>query len=248
VISQSTIKFRERMGMPARRFKALLLMVVTAGGVALTACVVAASTPTDLSGVWMIEQPVSALKTAEGSTPPLLPDAQRLYETRLAARRAGDTSFDQTTWCAAPGIPRLMFIPYPFQIILGPRRALFLYEWDRWARVVDLVSSDLEVVYPVSLGVATGHRQGSTLVIKTAGLKDGTLLDSAMPHSEELKLTERLRLLNRNRLENRLTFDDPRVFSRPWETVVTYRRQPADSTFKEDVCLDRIKQGESAIK
>jgi len=223
-------------------------MVVAAGGVALAACAVTASTPTDLSGVWMIEQPVSVLKTTSGNTPPLLPDAQHLYETRLAARRAGDTSFDQTTWCAAPGMPRLMFMPYPFQIIVGPRRAVFLYEWDRWARVVDLISSSLEVVYPVSLGVATGSWQGSTLVIETVGLKDTTLLDSAMPHSEELRLTERLHLLSRDRLENHVTFDDPRVFSRPWETVVTYRRQPRGSTIREDVCLDRIKQGAPAIK
>jgi hypothetical protein len=113
---------------------------------------------------------------------------------------------------------------------------------------VDLVSSELDIVYPVSLGVATGHWEGSTLVIKTMGLKDTTLLDSAMPHSEELVVTERLRLLDRGRLENRITFEDPRVFSRPWETVVIYRRQPRGSTLKEDVCLDRIKHGEPAIR
>jgi hypothetical protein len=223
-------------------------MAVTAGAFALATCVMAAGAPTDLSGIWMIEQPVAVLKTTEGSPPPLLPDARKTYESRLAARRTGDTSFDQTTWCAAPGVPRLMYLPYPFQIMMGPKRAVFLFEWDRWARVVDLVSSELDVVYPVSLGVATGHSEGSTLVIKTVGLKDTTLLDSAMPHSEQLVVTERLRLLDRNRLENRISFQDRHVFSRPWETVVTYRRQPRGSTLKEDVCLDRIKRGEPAIK
>jgi hypothetical protein len=73
-----------------------------------------------------------------------------------------------------------------------------------------------------------------------------TVMDSyGLPHSDDLIMTERYRLLGDNVLENRMRFEDPETFSEPWETVVTYRRQSA--RLQEDVCLDRIKQGEPAI-
>jgi hypothetical protein len=80
-------------------------------------------------------------------------------------------------------------------------------------------------------------------MINTVGLMHETLMDSAgLPHSDELVMTEHLRLRDDNTLENRIRFEDPLTFSRPWETVVTYHRQ-AGARLKEDVCLDRIKQG-----
>jgi hypothetical protein len=39
-------------------------------------------------------------------------------------------------------------------------------------------------------------------------------------------------------LEDRITIEDPAYFKRPWDSVVTYKRQPA-ALFPEDVCLDR---------
>ena len=38
---------------------------------------------------------------------------------------------------------------------------------------------------------------------------------------------------------DRIMIEDPATFSRPWEAVVTYKRQP-DAIFAEDVCLDRL--------
>jgi hypothetical protein len=55
-----------------------------------------------------------------------------------------------------------------------------------------------------------------------------------------MKLTERLRLVDADTLEDRITIDDAAYFRRPWDAVVTYKRQPA-ALFSEDVCLDRLK-------
>ena len=67
-----------------------------------------------------------------------------------------------------------------------------------------------------------GHWEGNTLVIRTVGLIDATVMDaSGLPHSERLTLTERLRVLPDLRLEDRITIDDPENYSRPWETVLT---------------------------
>jgi len=53
---------------------------------------------------------------------------------------------------------------------------------------------------------------------------------------------ERLRLKDKNTPEDRITITDPKVFTRPWEAVVLYKRV-ANETFTEDVCLDRKAAG-----
>lgn len=197
----------------------------------------------DLNGVWLIEQEVTALRTAEGEEPPLLPAAKAVYEQHLEDRRNNDPYFDRATWCASPGVPRLLLVDHPFEIMVDKRQVGFFFEWNRWVRLVDMSGAELELYYPLSFGVPSGHwEEDGTLVVNTVGLMHETLMDSSgLPHSDDLVMTERLSLIDANTLENRIRFEDPLTFSRPWETVVTYRRQPG--RLAEDVCLDRIKQG-----
>jgi len=54
-----------------------------------------------------------------------------------------------------------------------------------------------------------------------------------------MKVTEHIRLLDHNTLQDRITIEDPAYFTRPWDAVVTYKRQPP-ALFPEDVCLDRL--------
>jgi len=76
-------------------------------------------------------------------------------------------------------------------------------------------------------------------VAETTNLSDRTLLDDLVPHTQDMKVTERLRLLDPDTLEDRITIDDPVYFTRPWDAVLTYKRQPA-ALFPEDACLDRL--------
>jgi len=238
-----------REAMPASALNIAGLAAVFAMALAAHAHAATADGHDAFSGVWMIEHPVTAVKAVDSHDPPLLPEARKVYESHLAARRAGDTSYDSVSWCAGAGVPRLMFAPYPFELLVQPRRVAFLYQWNHWARTVDMAAKQLDVPYPISIGIAVGHWEGATLIIETTGLRDSTLLDSAgLPHSDEMKLTERLRLLGPDRLEDRITIDDAKTFSRPWRTAVTYRRKPEGAVIKEDVCLDRIKKGEPAIR
>ena len=202
-----------------------------------------------LSGVWLVEKPVFRVETLAKSPPPFKPEAAKIYQARIAARRAGDTSFDSGTWCASLGVPRITFVPYPFEIVVRPKQVAFLYEWNWWARVVDMSGAALDVISPTSMGVATGKWEGDVLVVQTKGLEDATLVDSAgAPHSERMTVTERFQLRGADLLEDRIKIDDPETFTRPWETLVTYRRQPPDTVIREDVCLDRIRAGEPSVK
>ena len=204
----------------------------------------------DLSGVWEVAGKAPELRTVEGKAPPLTSEAQKLYEERRAKWKAGDLSYDPTAKCVSPGMPRVLYLPYPFQIIQRSKRITFLFEWNYWNRHVDMSGKALEAAYPLSLGESLGHWEGDTLVIRTNGLRaDNTMLDAAgLPHSEELTLTEHLRLIEGGkRLEDRIRFEDPRTFTQPWETVVKFNRLPDTYEIKMDICLDRTDAGRAAV-
>ena len=99
---------------------------------------------------------------------------------------------------------------------------------------------------PTTMGFPVGQFEGDTLVIRTVGLTDTTVLDaSGLPHSDQMVLTERLRVLPDGRLENRMTIEDPDTFTGAWETVLTFHRDPT-ARVTDDICPDRLARGEPA--
>jgi len=208
----------------------------------------AVATP-DFNGVWQVEKAIQELKTVDGKTPPLKPEAAKVYEEHKKQWKAGDLSFDPTAKCISPGLPRMLYLPYPFEIVQAQNKLVYLFEWNYWNRRVYLTDKVKEVPYPLSLGQSQGKWQGDTLVIKTTDLRaDNTLLDSAgMPRSESMTITEKMRLVNPNTLEVRFTIDDPETFTRPWDTVVHFKKLSQNSEIKEDICLDRLDAGKPAV-
>jgi len=209
----------------------------------------AAMAAPNFNGVWQAEKSVQELHTADGKIPPLKPEAAKVYEEHKHQWKSGDLSFDPTAKCIAPGLPRMLYLPYPFEIVQRPQKLTYLFEWNYWNRHVYLTDKAKEVPYPLSLGLSHAQWQGNTLVINTTDLRaDNTLLDSAgMPHSDSMKVTERLRLVDNNTLEDRITIDDPDTFMQPWDTVIRFKRQTKTTNVKEDICLDRIDAGKPAV-
>ena len=204
--------------------------------------------PEVLSGIWVPDAAPQQLVTLDGSTPPLKEEAAKVYAVRMRRRATGDTSFDQTTWCAAPGMPRMLTMPYPFEIRSDGDFMAFIHGWYRWFRVVDLSGGAVDPPLPLAMGFPVGRWEGDTLVIRTVGLIDATVLDAAgMPHSEMMTLTERLRVLNDGKLENRLRIEDPETFTKAWEAVLYFHRDPSAQII-DDVCPDRIADGQPAVR
>jgi hypothetical protein len=205
-----------------------------------------ARTPADLLGIWVPDAAPREL-TADGAAPPLTEAAAALHAEHKQRFAAGDAGYDPTTWCAGPGMPRILTMPYPFEIRRTGDHLAFIHGWYRWFRAVDLNGPDVvDPPLPLTLGFPVGRFEGDTLVIRTVGLTDSTVLDaSGLPHSDQMVLTERLRVLPDGRLENRLTIEDPETFTRAWETVLTFHRDPA-ARVTDDICPDRMARGEPA--
>ena len=100
-----------------------------------------------------------------------------------------------------------------------------------------------EALIGTQMGHARGRWEGDVLVVETNEFADYKLIDGLIQTSDELKLVEHFRLKDKNTLEHRITISDPMTFTKPWDVVLTYRRQP-DEAMAEDVCLERKHAGE----
>lgn len=208
----------------------------------------AAAQPAAIEGTWIPETYSERLFTTDGATPPLNAEGAALYAERSAQRGDRDRQYDRTVWCAGAGIPRLMFMPYPFEIRADGEYVGFVYGWYRWHRVVDMTNAPVDPILPKTMGYPLGNWESDTLVVKTVGLSDETILDAmGLPQSDEMTLTERVRALPDGRLEVRFTIDDPRFYSRPWDAVMTYRRA-SNVIVGDDVCPDRLVAGQPSVR
>jgi hypothetical protein len=143
-------------------------------------------------------------------------------------------------------MPRILTMRYPLEIRADANRIAFIHGWYRWFRIVDLGPGTVDPPLPLTMGFPVGRWEGSTLVIRTGGLIDTTVMDaSGLPHSEQLTLTEHLRVLPDGRLEDRIDIADPENYTKGWETVLTFHRDAA-ARVSDDVCPDRMARGEPA--
>ena len=196
----------------------------------------AAAAP-DFSGVWLLSAQVSALKTSDGKAPPLRPEARAVYEQHRTAAGKGDYSFDGMTHCLPPGLPRLMLVHEPFEILQKPQVLYFVHQLNRLPRRAYFGESLPTDPDPHYLGYSVAHWDGDTLVIESTGFDDRTLLDNAgLPHSDALHLTERYRLSpDGSRLRLNFIVDDPKTFTQPWSAQVQFVKQPGRE-LTEEVC------------
>jgi len=128
------------------------------------------SGPDALLGIWVPDAAPRARLTSDGSSPPLTPEASKLYAERRQRVARGDASFDPTTWCAEPGMPRILTMPYPLEIRTDGNRVAFIHGWYRWFRIVDLGDGTVDPPLPLTMGFPVGRWEGGTLVIRTPGL------------------------------------------------------------------------------
>lgn len=184
--------------------------------------------PRDLSGVWMERQEATAFSAED---PPLLPWAREKF---LAAKpgygpRATSDSQDPILNCAPPGVPRIMLIPFPMQIVQTPSEVIMLFEYDHFVRHIFLDRREHPRNTNFSwMGDSIGHWEGDTLVVDTTGLNDKTWLDQVgHPHSDSLHVVERIRRVDHDTLEDDLTIDDPRAYAKPWTGLQVFKLKPA---------------------
>ena len=129
--------------------------------------------------------------------------------------------------CYLPGIPRMTYLGWPFQIIQSPDYVTFVYEWAHKKRVVPLHApappSEGDTAW---MGMPRGHYEGNSLVINLTNFNSYTWFDMAGNyHSDALQVVERYTPINADTLQYEATMTDPKIFTRPWTIRMTIQRQ-----------------------
>lgn len=208
-----------------------------------------ASARSTLEGVWQISKPVVRLLPADGSDVPLTQEGLKALNHNVSLQKAGDTSFDPAAGnCGSPGQPKLMLTNDKFRIFVRESMVTVVYEQNRLFRQISLdntlenpVIGEYWWKFGTMQGRSTGSLSGDTLHIETKGLTGGKLIDSVMPHSDQLVISEKWFIKDDSTLVNELTLNDPLMFTRPWTARIEYeRRDESAYPFDEKVCLDTL--------
>jgi hypothetical protein len=165
------------------------------------------------------------------------------YQPAAAARKkenfANRMKLDPEIKCYLPGVPRAMYMPYPFQIIQSQKHVMIVFEY---AGAVRTIYMDDHKDAPADswMGWSNGHWEGETLVVDSTGFVDQTWFDRAGNfHSDALHVVERLRALTPDVLQYDVTIDDPKVFTRPWKmSMPLYRRMEKNAQLMEFKCVE----------
>jgi hypothetical protein len=185
-------------------------------------------TQPDISGLWVV---TGAMYFApDRAVPKLQGEYQALYQKRAEAFKAGIAVDDLTADCLPAGVPHLLIVPYPFEIVQTPGRVTFLYEYDSAVRRVPLgVAPPAHPDEDTATynGDSYGHWEGDTLVIETINIRGETQLDfSGLPHSDALRVTERLHRKDATTLEDQITLTDSKAYAEPFTVTRLYRTRP----------------------
>jgi len=193
----------------------------------------------DFSGYWQAMNtanydilPRSAGKDApagfgivEGNELPYQPAALAKRKENYGNRQKLDTEAS----CYLPGVPRIMYMPHPLQIVQTPGTIFMLFEYVHATRNIFMDKPHPRGPIEWWMGDSRGRWDGDTLVVDVVHFNDQTWFDRAGNfHSEAMHLVERYSLMDEDHIRYEATVEDPKVFTRPWKmNMVFYRhREP----------------------
>jgi hypothetical protein len=213
----------------------------------------------DLSGIWQAMNtanwdllahaarrgPVVALGAAfsipagpgvvEGNEIPYLPEAAAKQKENAENWLTRDPEIK----CFMPGVPRMIYMPYPFQIIQGKDTVLMASEFASASRIIRMNSKE-KSPSETWMGWSIGRWEGETLVVDVTDQIDQTWFDRAGNfHSDALRVVERYTLADRNTISYEATMEDPKVFARPWKiSMPLYRHLEKNARIMEYKCVE----------
>lgn len=145
---------------------------------------------------------------------------------------------DPTVHCMMPGVPRVVGMPFPLEIIQLPNRIVILYEAFRTMRVI---STDGKLAggesAPSFNGDSVGHWEGDTLVVEVSNFNGKIWGPGNMKvTSDKYHVTERYNLQG-DALAYEAVISDPGVLTGPFVYRATLRKPP-ETRIMEYECIE----------
>jgi hypothetical protein len=181
---------------------------------------------------------ISIMADLKPGEAPIRPEAAQIVQRR------GKTfgSANPTSQCQFGGVPFGELLPFPNKFIQTPGVIIILQEADGGLRQIFTDGRKHTAdPQPSWMGYSVGKWEGDSLLVDTAGFNDLGWLDAAGdPRSEALRVLERYRRRDFGHMEVEVTFDDPKMYSRPISIKYTLDLVP-DSEIGEYVCAENEK-------
>jgi hypothetical protein len=136
------------------------------------------------------------------------------------------------------GFPLAGLLSEPIKIVQGPKETMILYEAANAHRQIYTDGRKLpdEISLPAFYGYSAARWEGDTLVVETAGFNDKSPLDAfGHPHSDALRTLERFRRRDFGHLDYEITFNDPRMYTKPFTVKIPHELVPDADVF-ENFC------------
>jgi len=215
----------------------------------------AANGKPDFSGVW--ENDGFDPRRAEGlddAGPPKTPffdiahglteaPPYQPWAADLASKRKAAFSRDNPdARCLPLGVLQMIAHPLPKKIVQVPGLLVILHERNMEFRQIFTDGRALPGdQQPSWSGYSSGHWDKDTLVVQTAGFRDGLWADfNGSPLTDRARITERFRRPVYGRLDIEVTVDDPKAYTRPW-TITLNQHIALNTELLEYACLENEK-------
>ena len=155
-----------------------------------------------------------------------------------------------SSMCMPSGVPRILGVQAPVQILQTPTDVVMLHQRDHQVRRIALGRPHAANAKPSWYGDSVGHYEGDTLVVETIGQNGKSVIDYfSTPHTPAMRVVERYRLINDGKtLQIRFTVEDPNSFNMPWSAITEYQRAgPNVTLITEERCAENNRGVESPV-
>jgi hypothetical protein len=187
-----------------------------------------------------------------GQRAPLTPEYQAIHAAGLADMAAGGFGDDRTNSCFSPGMPRIMNVYTPMEILVTPEAIHILINNIRdnrriytdgrdWPAEIDPSYAGYSIGQWIDTG---GTGRYDALEVETRGFKGPRFYDDTglpLHHDNQTIVRERIYLdpADRNILHDAITVID-HALTRPWSAIKNYRRnQLARPLWPENSCVEQ---------
>jgi len=159
------------------------------------------------------------------------------------AQMKDENRFDYAAYCQPWGYTRAWQTEYPVEILQTPQRLAILWESNNVFHVVPTDGRERRKdVEPSWMGTSIGKYEGDTLVIDTAGFNGKTWIDTAEhPSSDALHIVERFRHIDRDHLAYEVTWEDPKMYTKPIVNNRVFVRMKPGAEIMEWWCMENNK-------
>jgi hypothetical protein len=175
----------------------------------------------------------------QGGEIPYQPWAAKKKLENFAARATADPLAE----CYMPGVPRIMYMEFPFQIFQTPNHVAMTFEWTQVYRLIYTDGSKSPDGLEWWMGDSRGRWEGDTLVVNVSNHNDRTWFDMAGNfHSEALRVFERYTMLDADTIQYEATMEDAKVFTRPWTIRMPLHRHKNMDRVLEYQCRAELEE------